>query len=79
METPDFLPAKDSDIRSSAVVSLGKQALHGSTGVVMAGENQAIVQRWLDEFWSLGNLTLADGIILRACLRHHPNGPMIGL
>ena len=43
-----------------------------------AEENKAVARRWLDEFWSTGNLALADEIFAPTYVRHDPDGPMTG-
>ena len=45
----------------------------------MIEENKAIAQRWLDEFWSAGNLAIAEEIFAPTYVRHDPQGPMVGL
>jgi predicted ester cyclase len=45
----------------------------------MVEENKAVARRWLDEFWSAGNLALAVEIFAPTYVRHDPEGPMIGL
>jgi predicted ester cyclase len=47
--------------------------------MTMSEENRAIAQRWLDEFWSAGNLAVAEEIFAPTYVRHDPEGPMIGL
>jgi predicted ester cyclase len=45
----------------------------------MAEESKAVSRRWLDEFWSAGNLVIADEIFAPTYVRYDPEGPMIGL
>lgn len=45
----------------------------------MTEENKAVAQRWLDEFFSKGNLAIADEIFASTYMRHDPDGPMTGL
>src|SRR5579885_2030440 len=47
-------------------------------GVTMAEVNKAVARRWLDEFWSAGNLALADEVFAPTYVRHDPEGPMTG-
>jgi steroid delta-isomerase-like uncharacterized protein len=42
----------------------------------MSAENKALVRRWFKEFWSKGNLAVADQIVAPNYANHDSAGPM---
>ena len=44
----------------------------------MLEANKAVARRWLDDFWSAGDLTIVDEIYAPNCVRHDPEGAMVG-
>lgn len=48
-------------------------------GVAITEANKSFARRYLDEFWSTGNLALANEMFVPTYVRHDPEGPMTGL
>jgi len=44
----------------------------------MIEQNKSVAKRWLDEFWTAGDLAVADELFSVNYVRHDPEGKMIG-
>jgi hypothetical protein len=44
---------------------------------MMPHDNEAVVQRWWQELWNLGNLAVADEIISPSFTDHDPASPWV--